>query len=349
MKKYHVGVVGYGWAANAIINAINAGPRGQVTKIASARPLDAGQLSARYGCPLKTYTDYAAMLAEPDLDVVALCSYHRLHKDQVLAAARAGKHIICEKPLGLCLEDVREVERAVRAAGVHLCVCFETRFAAQFRAVKSLLDQGLLGQLHYAEVDYYHGIGPWYAGFSWYRKASEGVSTLLLAGCHAMDIFLMCMGGDVDEVFSYSTKSASPAFAPYEYPSTSVTVLRYADGRVGKVASVVDCFQPYYFHTHLVGSEGSLLDDQFHSNRIDGLNRNQWSKLSYSPVHSGDVNDHPYQQEFEAFFESLATGRPMPLTGLADAVRTHEVIFAADLSWQEKRPVKLAEILSRQT
>jgi len=347
MKQFRVGVVGYGWAANAHIAAINAGPRGQVTKVASARQLSADELSARHGCPIQTYTDYAAMFAAPDLDVVAITSYHRLHKDQIIAAARAGKHIIAEKPLALQLSDLREVEQAVRAAGVTLCVCFETRFAAQFRAVKALIDRGLLGRLHYGEVDYFHGIGPWYAGFAWYRTAREGVSPLMLAGCHAMDIFLMCLGGDVDEVFSYSTRSANPAFASYEYPSTSVTVLRYADGRVGKVAAVVDCLQPYYFHTHLIGSEGTLLDDKFHSNLIDGLNRGRWSTLSYSLVDSGDVKDHPYQQEFDQFFECLATGQNMPLTGLAEAVRTHEVIFAADRSWQEHRPVKLEEIIGR--
>ena len=349
MKQFRVGIVGYGWAANAIINAINAGPLGQVTKVCSSRPLDASELSARYGDPIATYTDYGAMLASPDLDVVAVCSYHRQHQGQVIAAAQAGKHLICEKPLALTLADLREIEAVVRAAGVQLCVCFESRFAAQFRAVKSLIDQGLLGQLHYAEVDYFHGIGPWYAGFSWYRTAEEGVSNLLLAGCHALDILLMCMGGDVEEVFCYSTKSASPVFAPYEYPSTSVVLLRYPDRRTGKVASVVDCFEPYYFHTHLVGSEGSLLDDKFHSNLIQGLNHRQWCQLSY-PLHaSGDVNDHPYQGEFDLFFESLAKGQEMPLTGLTEAARTHEVIFAADLSWRERRPVKLAEILARRS
>jgi predicted dehydrogenase len=346
MKQFRVGVVGYGWSANAIIQAINAGPRAQVTKVCSSRPLPAAEVSARYGNPMETYTDYAAMLAAPDLDAVAITGYHHVHKDQVIAAARAGKHVICEKPLALCLADLHEVEHAVRAAGIHLCVCLEVRFSAQFRAVKSLLDRGLLGQLHYGEVDYYHGIGPWYTPFAWYRKADEGVSSLLLAGCHAMDILLLCMGGDVEEVFSYATRSANPAFDGYEYPSTSVTLLHYPDGRVGKVASVVDCFQPYYFHTHLVGSEGSLLDDKFHSNLIDGLDRQRWSKLSYRPVDSGDVADHPYQQEFEAFFASLAEKRAMPLCGLADVVRTHEVMFAADLSWQQKRPVKLAEVLA---
>jgi len=344
MKQFNVGIVGYGWAAGAHIAAINAGSLGQVTKVCSSRKLDAAELSAKHGCPIQTYSDYAAMLAEPDLHAVSICSYHRHHKEQIIAAACAGKHIIAEKPLAQSLSDLRDVERAVRAAGVRLCVCFEMRYSEQFRTIKSLLDEGKLGRLHYGEVDYFHGIGPWYPGFKWYRTAEDGVSSLLLAGCHAMDALLLCLDGEVDEVCAYSTASANPVFAPYEFPSTTVTLLKFKDGKVGKAASVLDCFQPYYFHTHLVGSEGALLDDKFHSNLVAGHDSSRWTKLPYKPVDSGDVSDHPYQVEFDRFFEAIARGEEMPLTGLADAVRTHEVIFAADLSWQQKRPVKMKEI-----
>jgi predicted dehydrogenase len=148
----------------------------------------------------------------------------------------------------------------------------------------------------------------------------------------------------VDEVFSYGTKSAHPTFAAYEYPSTTSTLLEFVDGTVGKCASVIDCWQPYYFHTHLVGSEGSLLDNRLHSNGLHGDDRNQWKELSFKPVDSGDVSDHPYRTQFDAFFEAIEQGVDMPLTGLKEAVRTHEVIFAADRSLQLGRPVKLAEV-----
>jgi len=343
-KKFNVGIVGYGWAAGAHIPAINAGALGQVTRVCSSRNLDARELSARHGCPIQTGADYAAMLADPDLHVVSICSYHHQHKDHAIAAARAGKHIIAEKPLALSLQDVREIERAVRAAGVKFCVCFELRFSAQFRVIKSVLDQGLLGQVHYGEIDYYHGIGPWYREFEWCTTMEGCGSSLLEAGCHAMDALLLCLGGDVEEVFSYGTRSASPTFAAYEYPSTTTTLLKFKDGKVGKCASVIDCWQPYYFHTHLVGSEGSLLDNKFHSNRLDGLSRHHWSELSFKPVDSGDVTDHPYQTQFDRFFESLERGEDMPLTGLKEAVMTHEVLFAADRSHRLGRPVKLEEI-----
>ena len=67
---------------------------------------------------------------------------------------------------------------------------------------------------------------------------------------------------------SYDTKSSSKIFAPYEYTTTSVTILKFKNGRIGKCAAIVDCLQPYYFHTHLVGSEGSLLDNKFHSMKL---------------------------------------------------------------------------------
>ncbi|NLO02034.1 MAG: gfo/Idh/MocA family oxidoreductase, partial [Bacteroidales bacterium] len=121
-------------------------------------------------------------------------------------------------------------------------------------------------------------------------------------------------------------------FAKYEYPTTSVSIMKFKNGSVGKVASVIDCLQPYYFHIHLVGSEGSLLDNKFHSTKLNGLNKNKWSELSMKMLDSGDVSDHPYQKQFESFFQSVEKGVEMPLTSLTDALYTHEVIFKADSS-----------------
>jgi predicted dehydrogenase len=336
--------VGYGWAATAHIPAINGGALGQVTRICSSRPLNAAELSAQHGCALQTGTDYAAMLADPSIHAVSICSYHRQHKEQAIAAARAGKHLIVEKPLALSLADVREIEQAVRASGVGFCICFELRFSAQFRTIKSLLDAGSLGRVHYGEIDYYHGIGPWYREYEWITPKDACGSSLIAAGCHAMDALLLCLGDDVEEVFSYGTQSAHPTFKAYEYPTATTTVLKFKSGAVGKCASVIDCWQPYYFHTHLVGSGGSLLDNRLHSNALHGDDRHRWKELPFKPVDSGDVSDHPYQAQFDAFFAAVAKGQAMPLTGLKEAVRTHEVIFAADRSLQLGRPVKLAEL-----
>ncbi len=343
MKKFNVGIIGYGWVATAHIPAINATSLAQVTAVYSSRKLDAAQLSAKYGGTITAYDDLGQLLADPYVQVVSVCSYPYDHAEQVIAAAKAGKHLIIEKPLCLSLKDLRAMQKAVQQSKVKTCVCFECRYSSHFLATKAVIDEGLLGKLHYGEVDYYHGIGPWYGQFRWNSRKDAGGSALLTAGCHALDALLLCMGDQVEEVTSYDTKSQNKIFAPYEYATTSVTILKFKDGSIGKCAAVVDCLQPYYFHTHLVGSQGSLLDNKFHSMKLQ-TNKNAWSTLAMKMIDSGDVSDHPYQAQFEAFFNALDKGKEMALTTLADAARSHEVIFAADRSAELGRPVKLAEM-----
>ena len=107
---------------------------------------------------------------------------------------------------------------------------------------------------------------------------------------------------------------------------------------------MTDCLQPYYFHTHLVGSHGSLLDTKLHSTRLPGMIKTAWSTLATHPVDSGDVKDHPYQPQFQAFTDATRSGKKMPLTDFETALESHRVVFAADLSAARGRPVKLAEL-----
>jgi predicted dehydrogenase len=341
MKKYKVGIIGYGWVAGAHIAAINASAQAQVTAVNSTRRLNDGELSTRHNSSITSYTDLTEMLAT-DIDVVSICSYPYDHARQAVVAARAGKHLIIEKPLALNLKDLRRIQEAVEGAGVKTCVCFECRYSSQFLTTKAIIDRGLLGKIHYGEVDYYHGIGPWYGQFRWNTRKDAGGSSLLSAGCHALDALLFCMGSEVESVTSLSTRSQNKVFKKYEYPTSSVTILQFKDGRVGKTASVIDCLQPYYFHVHLVGSEGSLLDNKFFSTELGGLNKAKWSELSMKLLDSGDVSDHPYQTQFQAFFDALDRGKEMPLTSLNDATRSHEIIFAADRSAETGKPVAVS-------
>jgi predicted dehydrogenase len=342
--SYNVAVIGYGWAGAAHIDAINTTRQAKVTAVWSSRPLSSTELTAQHGSSITAHSNLAAMLGDPSLHVVDITGYPDQHAQQFISAARHGKHVIVEKPLAVEWSDVLAMKKVVAETGVKTCVCFECRYSSQFVATKAILDSGLVGRLHYGEVDYYHGIGPWYGQYRWNIKRRLGGSALLTAGCHALDALLLCMNAEVEEVTSYATESKSPLFTPYEYPTTSTTILKFTNGTVGKCAAVVDCLQPYYFHTHLVGSDGSILDNKFHSQKLAGLNRHAWSDLSMKLLDSGDVGDHPYQTQFQAFFDALDEGKDMPLTSFADAFRSHRVIAAADKSAAEGKPVKLAEI-----
>src|SRR5438552_16700976 len=151
MARFKVGIVGYGWVSGAHIAAISATGLAEVRAICSRRELDAEALSRKHESAIRCYRDYGAMLSDTELDVISICSYLQEHASQAVAAARAGKQLIIEKPLALNWADCLAVSEAVRQNKVQTCVCFECRFSSQFLAIKSVLDQGWLGQVHYGE------------------------------------------------------------------------------------------------------------------------------------------------------------------------------------------------------
>jgi len=339
-KSYEVGVIGYGWAATAHIEAINRTTQGQVTAVYSSRDLDSAELSEAHGGAIKVYHRVEDLLADDSIEVVDITSYPAQHKEQAIAAAEAGKQVILEKPITLNLEDAEAIKAAFEKNGTKSCVCFELRFISQLTTLKGLLDDGMIGDLHYGEVDYFHGIGPWYGQYRWNTTRENGGSSLLSAGCHALDALLMCMGSEVEEVTAYQTQSKNEVFARYEYPTTTTALIKFRNGAVGKCASVIDCLQPYYFHTHLCGSEGSILDNKIYSSKLH-LRDKKWTELPLALADSGDVADHPYQDQFQAFFDALDRDERMPLTSYEEAFKTFRVLFAADQSASEGRSIRL--------
>jgi predicted dehydrogenase len=272
------------------------------------------------------------MLADPSLHVISICSYPDLHKEHAVAAAKGRQTSHHRKATRDVLGRLRGDSACGRCGGCEELRLFRVPiFESSFSRRKSVIDQGLLGTIHYGEVDYYHGIGPWYGQFRWNIRKAAGGSALLTAGCHALDALLLCMGTDVESVTSCATRSRSEVFAPYEYDTTSVTILKFNDGRIGKCAAVVDCLQPYYFHTHLVGSPRQFARQQVSLHETQRLEQTSVERaLSMKMLDSGDVSDHPYTTQFQAFFDALDRGEKMPLTSLDDALRSHEIIFAAD-------------------
>ena len=341
MKVRKVGIVGLGWVAGAHLKSFAEIDDFEPVAIMSRRKLDPEQIKAEYGVQVKIYNDYDKFLKDKNIDIVDICTPHPFHAEQTVKAAEAGKNLVIEKPIALSFEDTVRMLEAVEKNGVMTSVCFEARFINVARVMKSIIGQGLIGDIYYAECDYFHGIGPWYKQFEWNVKKDMGGSSLLTAGCHSLDMILWLVGDQVDEVFSYSTGNPHEAYSPYEYDATSVTMLKFKNGRtLGKVASVTDCMQPYVFNMNMVGSHGSLKNDLFHSKKIDGLE--DWTKMDVQLVDSGDVAHHPYKEQFNYYAECLKEGKPGH-NSLESAFETHRVVFAADRSAETGKPVSLSE------
>jgi predicted dehydrogenase len=341
MSSVKVGIVGLGWAASGHIPALNANPDAEIAAVCTSK--DPAAARAMAGADVMVYHDFDEFLKHPGLDVVDICTPHHRHAAQAIAAAQAGKHLMIEKPLATSYADLLAMRDAIAKAGVLSTVYFELRFIPHFQLVKSVMAQGLLGKVHHFEVDYYHGIGPWYGQHAWNVKKEVGVSALVTAGCHALDGLMFFADRPVDEVFAYSTKSAAEWAQDYEYDSTSVTLLKFADGTMGKCTSCVDCRQPYVFNIHLVGSEGTLLGNKLSSTKLKGVNKEEWVEIPTTEATSGDVLDHPYPPQVDEFMACVKAGEDS-MINFAEAFKTHEVIFASNKALEEGRPVKVAEL-----
>jgi predicted dehydrogenase len=340
MKTYRVGIVGFGWVAGAHLASFAKLANYEPVAIVSRRNLDPASIKEEYGVDVRIYHDFDSLIADDTIDIVDICTPHFLHPEQTIGAAEAHKHVIIEKPIALSYDDSLKMLEAVQKSGVKTSVCFEVRFIGASLAMKSIIENGLIGDLYYGEADYYHGIGPWYANQRWEVEKKNGGSSLLRAGCHALDMLLWLVHDEVVEVFSYSNKNPHEVYRPYDYDLNTVTLLKFRSGIIGKVSSVTDCMQPYTFNLNMLGSHGSIKNDRFFSKKIEGMEG--WARLDVQLIDSGDVSNHPYVQQFAHFAECLDAKKD-PHNNLENAVETHRVIFAADRSAEEGRPVDLKE------
>lgn len=338
------GVAGFGMAASCHAGAWRQIPGVQlVAAYSDYLDRDRDAILAACGPDIRMFDEFDRFLAESGADVVSVCTLPDRHAAQIAAAARAGKHVVAEKPICVTAAELDMVRDAVTAAGVQFTACFQEFHYGAFLAAIDMVEQGMLGRVHLAEVDYYNGIGPWVQQHWWTRTAQHGVSSMVNCGCHAMMLLTLVMGGEMPlEVTSYRARSTSPSFADYQFEPTQVSLFRYADGRIGKVTSCLDAIQPYMFRLSVVGSEGSVVDDQFHTRRIAGLERTRWSRMGARTI--GDaavIGPDMYLDFLAAFRDAIRTGQPMPRTNFEMADRMHRMLFAADLSADRGTPVTI--------
>lgn len=339
MAKYGVAIAGTGWVSGEHIKAFQHHPETEVVALFGRDREKAAAKAAECNLTCTIYEDYDAMLAHPGVDIVSIATPPHVHRQQAVAAAQAGKHLLLEKAMANTVEDIAAIRDAVAAAGVKSVVSFVLRWNPLFNIIKAQLAAESIGRVFYGEVDYFHGIGPWYGQFGWNVKKEIGGSSLLSAGCHALDGLRWFMGGEVVEVFQYATRGEGKEFAPYEYEPTSVTLLKFADGRIGKVASCIECIQPYVFNINLVGTEGTIKNNRIYSRKAFPGQTN-WVDIPTVLPDSGDVTHHPFRDEVAHLVDCINNDTESHVN-VADAYITHNIILAADASARTGRPVAI--------
>ncbi len=336
--KLGVGILGTGWVSNEHIKAFQQNPHTAVAAILSRERARAEAKAREHGLPeCRPYTDLGELLRDDRVHIISICTPHHLHAEQGIRSAEAGRHVLVEKPIALDLASLRQLEAAVEKAGVRSVVSFVLRFNPLFENIKAMLADNLIGEIGYAEVDYFHGIEPSYGGYEWIRKKEFGGNNLLTAGCHAVDALRWFVGREVREVYAYAATGPHNRLR-YEYETNSVTVVRFAGGAIGKVGCSIEAVMPYTFDILLLGEEGSIRNNQVISRRWPG--QAGWATIPAILPDTAEVGHHPFAAEIHHFVDCIVKGRESHCN-VADAVKTHEICLAMEVCAREGRPVRL--------
>ena len=318
MKKYGVMIVGTGWVSGEHIRAFEMTERAQVTAIVS-RSREKGEAKMReYGLEgrCKVYTDYQEGLKDPNVDIVVICTPNDMHCEQTILAAEAGKHILIEKPVALTWEDTKRMDEAVRKAGVKTLVGYVLHYNPLFVTAKKI-QKDFIGELKYAETDYFHRVMGDIPCYQWTCKKSVGGSSLLAGGCHAVDAMRWFMQDEVVSVYAQSSKMRTDL----EFDGTISIILKFKNGAVGKVGSSYDFISPYVFNLHLCGTKGTLWNEKLWSpGQI--TEQRDYMELPVLTPNSGDVKHHPFPEgQPISWTASSTTGRQTALCPMRSKLR----------------------------
>ena len=201
--------------------------------------------AAEFGIP-EHYDSYEALIADPEVDAVYLPLPNELHRPWALQAAAAGKHVLCEKPLGLDAADAAAIVEGCRAAGIVLMEGFMWRHHPRVALARKMLAEGKLGELRLVTMDFSFVIDP----TDWRLDAARGGGALYDLGCYGINISRFFTGTEPTEVY---------ARARYIRPGVDMTMamqLRFP----GDVLALLDASfeSPYRNRFELVGTKGSL-------------------------------------------------------------------------------------------
>ena len=339
MGEIGVAVLGTGWVAGEHIKSLRKIDGCRIVGLCS-RTLESAQAKANEtgATDARIYASYQELLADERVDAVAICTPPNQHPEQVIQAARAGKHLLIEKAVANDPQSLGAMLHAVREAGVKTVVSFVLRWNPEFLWIKRMLDEETIGRIFFAEVDYWHNIGPQYAQYHWNVKRDIAGSALLSAGCHAVDALRWFVQDEVEEVSAYSNRQ-NPE---YEYDTNLVGILKFRNGAIGKTSVSLDVKSPYAFNVDLLGEKGTIRDNKIYAKDFFG-GQTDWIEVPTIRPDNGDVAHHPFDGELSHFIDTVRSGVDSPLN-LEEAARSHAVCYALDRSAAEGRPVRLDEI-----
>ena len=254
MEKVRFGIIGCGMIADFHFRAIEGIEDAETIGCVDAYAPSAERFAAAHG--IKKYDTLADMLGDAAIDAVTICTPSGLHTQQAIDAMNAGKHVVCEKPMSLTLEDADLLIAVANKTQVKVCIISQFRYAPAVQAVTTAIEAGALGnivsgslQMKYYRSDEYYASGAWRG-----TKAMDGGGCLMNQGIHGVDVFRYLMG-PVKSLVGYARTQQRKI----EVEDSAAAALEFASGAVGTLEGSTVCYPGYPRRIEICGDKGSVV------------------------------------------------------------------------------------------
>lgn len=343
LEKIRVGLVGGGMAGPYFGRSFQAlSDRVEFVAFADIKEEVAREFAQRYGAK-HYYTDYRRILDRKDVDAFFVATPPYLHKEMVIAAAQAGKHVLTEKPLALNLIEADEMIQACEQAGVKLGCIFMYRFMETACKIKRAVDEGWLGKLvlgscvaKFYRTDEYYRMAPW-RGKWW----GEGGGCLMSQAIHTIDLLVWIMG-EVDSLAGYYATMAHDI----EVDDVAVATLRFKSGALGTIEAATAAKPGYPRRLEIHGERGTaqLFDDDIRIWDVEGMDPAQFlskEKKDLGNTYSmpGYASHENHMLQIADFLDAIVEDRTPRVDG-REGRRALEVIRAIYQSCDTGRVIK---------
>ena len=255
VKEIGFGVIGLGTIAKTHMDAIAITDGARLVAVASHTEDKARKVGEEKG--IAWYSDHRELLKNPDVDVVCVCTPSGVRGQIIIDAARAGKHIVAEKPLEVTLEKVDAVLKECELAGVKLMSVFQNRFFGPLKDLKKAVDEGRLGRLTIGDA-----YVKWFRPQSYYESAAwrgtwelDGGGALMNQGIHYVDLLQWIMG-PVESVFAYTDTLVREKI---EVEDTLVACLRFKNGAMGTIEACTSSYPGRPASLEIHGEKGTIV------------------------------------------------------------------------------------------
>ena len=316
--KYGCALWGCGWVASGHIAAYLKNKDCEFIGLGSRRKESALAKAAEFGLNnITIYNSFEEILSDSRVDVVSICTPNDLHAEEAILAAKAGKQIFLEKPAAVSEEQLDRLTAVISEYKTKTVMGLVLRFNPLSLMQKRLIAEGELGQVLLANVDYWFGRDRG----GWMREGKRSGGAFVLGGCHSVDLASFLLGSPITAVRGDALQVGDW----YDYPPVETAQVQFANGAKGVFSCSLTGFVPYTANTHIIGEDGTILNDQFYLRRFK--EQKEFFKIDTGVKKTGDVYGHPFPQIVDHFISCLKEDRDSE-HNVASAVNSHKACFA---------------------